>query len=252
MKTVETGTLHELWSAAASEVERRLLAEYGAIFVTAAVPPPVISFADETEVQRFQSSLEAASRRFGEHMIELQAPAMEALAQAAQLAQKAGRSITARAADAGRRSFEDTVKLWTRNVTRGLEHWKAFGRIDEEKAEAIRRLPPLNQVPLVLDLEQSDQLYFGTYFDKSILYSVAAPGASQHLSMLAFDVAEYQDDEVELILNDHGWYRTVMGDLPHFTFLGRAREALPEAGLKLVERDYAGKPYRFWVPDLDQ
>ena len=103
---------------------------------------------------------------------------------------------------------------------------------------------------MILELEDTQQLYFGTFFDRSILYSVAAPGASQHLSLLAFDVAEYQESSVEVVLENHGWFRTVVNDLPHFTFLGRRQEELTELGLKRVVRGYAGIEYHFWIPDI--
>jgi len=40
--------------------------------------------------------------------------------------------------------------------------------------------------------------------DKSIIYSVAPPGASQHLSMLALDVKEFQNAKVRETLARHG------------------------------------------------
>ena len=76
--------------------------------------------------------------------------------------------------------------------------------------------------------------------------------ASQHLSMLAFDVAEYEDRETERILGRYGWYRTVPNDLPHFTYLGRAEDELPAIGLRRVERMYREQMYGFWTPDPDR
>jgi hypothetical protein len=233
-----------------SAVEARLFAEYGAIFVTTATPPPAIIFNDAESVERFQSTLPTKSARIGEHEIELQAEAMDSLVEAASEVAAAGGSITARAADSGRRSYEDTVRLWSRNVGRGLERWEGEGRIASEQAQSIRSLTPAKQVAVILDLEEGEQLYFGTFFDRSILYSVAAPGASQHLSMLAFDVAEFQDEVVEETLNRYGWFRTVASDFPHFTYLGRASDELRGLGLKQVSRDYNGRDYNFWVPDL--
>jgi hypothetical protein len=187
---------------------------------------------------------------FGEQIIELQTLAIEALNAAATTLSLAGRSLSARAPDAGRRSYEDTVRLWTRNVTRGLEHWEANGRITREEATTIRELAPVEQVGVILGLEETEQLFFGTFFDRSVLYSVAAPGASQHLSMLAFDVAEYQETEVESALEQHGWFRTVVNDLPHFTYLGHREDELAGQGLKRVVREYGETDYHFWIPDL--
>ena len=79
---------------------------------------------------------------------------------------------------------------------------------------------------------------------------MAAPGASQHLSMLAFDVKQYEDELVERALNRHGWFRTVASDLPHFTYLGHEEKSLERLGLKQVSLKYDNSDYRFWVPDL--
>ncbi|HEU4391325.1 MAG TPA: hypothetical protein VFV34_26235, partial [Blastocatellia bacterium] len=221
----------ELIDSLKSPTERRLVKEYGAVLVTRAIAPPSILFRGESEVQAFQSSVDIARARLGEHEIELQRPAMEALLSAATEAGTSGRAITPRAPDSGRRSYQDTVSLWNRNVSRGLDHWEASGRLDSTRAERIRKSSPADQVDLVLEIEEKEALYFGTFFDRSILYSVAAPGSSQHLTMLAFDVAEHSDESVEKILRDWGWYRTVTNDLPHFTFLGWSESDLPGLGL---------------------
>jgi hypothetical protein len=244
-----TAILKEMAASVSSGVEDRLLREYGAAFVTAATPPPVIIFADSAEVESFQSGLSRARATLGAYEIELQSAALEALMLAASELAERGRSLTARAADSGKRSYEETLGLWNRNVARGLEKWEAEGRLSSARAEAIARLPVIEQVAAILYMEESEQLYFGTFFDRSILYSVAAPGASHHLSMLAFDVAEYQDEATERALARHGWFRTVINDLPHFTFLGHREESLPEIGLIRVSREYEGAIYSFWVPD---
>jgi len=233
-----------------SPLEARLAHDYGAIFITTATPPPYIVFPDEQQVVEFQSGLNVSRRTFGEYEIELQSVAIEALAAAAEEASRRGSSISARAADAGRRSYQDTVSLWLRNVERGLDHWVAAGSINNDNSERIRRLPLAEQVSEILKIEEARQLYFGTYFDRSILSSVAAPGSSQHLSMLAFDVSEYQDDIVERVLSEHGWHRTVPGDLPHFTYLGCTEAVLPCRGLKQGVLNHDGLLYGFWVPDL--
>ena len=244
--------LRAIASTTRSSVEMRLFSEYGAIFVTTATPPPSIVFADSSEVAAFQATLPIQYARIGDYEISLQAEAMDALTRAAAELNDRECRIAARAADSGGRSYEDTVALWLRNVTRGLERWESEGRISYERAQVIRDLAPVDQIALVLNMEDQEQIFFGTFFDRSILYSVAAPGASQHLSLLAFDVAEYQNKEVEKALNQHGWFRTVANDLPHFTYLGHAEESLPEMGLIRIEREYHQHLYGFWVPDLDR
>jgi len=245
-------SLVDIASSISSLVEKRLFAEYGAVFATTGTPPPAIIFDDSEHVEAFQSSLSLGRAVFGDHEIELQAVALGALSAAAVEMADRGGSITARAADAGGRSYMDTVKLWTRNVTRGLEHWEGLGRITRERAHSIRELTPVEQVAAILYLEETDKLFFGTFFDKSILYSVAAPGASQHLSMLAFDVAEYEDRAVDWVFSRHGWYRTVPNDLPHFTYLGHDADSLAGLGLQCVERIYGERVYEFWTPDIDR
>jgi hypothetical protein len=247
-----TTLLRETLSRISTPTELRLFAEYGAIFTTKATAPPTIIFAGEAEVRQFQSSLETRRAVVGRHEVELQSEAMNALLDAATDMSAVGGSIGARADDSGGRSYQDTVRLWTRNVTRGLDHWQDAARIPAERADYIRSLAPVEQVAVILEMEEMEQIYFGTYFDRSILYSVAAPGASQHLSLLAFDVAEFDSQAVESALAERGWYRTVPNDLPHFTYLGHKEGELFELGLTRVARDYGDRSYWFWVPDLDR
>ena len=240
----------QLLGSAASAIERRLLVEYGSIFVTKAIPPPVIIFSGANEVERFQSSAPIAKAKIGGHEIELQAPAMQALEAAVADTLRVGLTITPRSADSGRRGYEDTVTLWLRNVNRGIEHWIDKREMLADEAAAIQRLSPVEQIGVLLKIEEERRLYFSTYFDKSILRSVAAPGASQHLSMLAFDVAEYDNPRVTALMAHHGWFRTVVSDLPHFTYLGHQEEQLAALGLKRVKNNHGGRDYFFWTPDL--
>ena len=63
----------------------------------------------------------------------------------------------------------------------------------------------------ILRLEKK-KIYFAKDLNKSIIYSVAPPGTSQHLSMLAFDAVEYDNVRVREILALHGWFQTVDND----------------------------------------
>lgn len=246
--------LRDIAASLASPVERRLFAEYGAVFLTMATPPPTVIFPDSPSVEAFQSSLRTQRRRFGDYEMELQAAAMAALLTAADELAAQGLTLSARAADSGRRSYDETVSLWTRNVTRGLAHWLESGQEAEKlnagRADMIRSLAPVEQVAVILELEEREAIYFGTFFDRSILCSVAAPGASQHLALLAFDVAEYKEAAVEATLNRCGWHRTVVHDLPHFTYLGYATDELPALGLREVKQEYGDFTCRYWVPNL--
>jgi hypothetical protein len=230
------------------EVSLRVLADYGSVFVArgaGVTPPPVIMFDDEAAVARWQSGTKIAKETIGGVSVELQEAAMKALKEARAEAESAKLSISPRGTDAARRSYTDTVKLWQSRVNPGLAHWVKEGRLDKEEAARLRALSPREQVPEILRLE-GDGLYFNTDFTKSILYSVAAPGTSQHLSLLAFDVKEHENAEVRSILARHGWFQTITSDLPHFTYLGVQENELPQLGLK--KSTNAGRT--FWIPQL--
>ena len=224
-----------------------MLADYGSVFVArgGAVPPPAIVFEDEVSVTNWQASVKQERVDFGGISIELQSPAMKALLEARDEAQKAKLDITPRGTDAARRTFTETVKLWESRVNPGLTHWVENGRLPREDAAHIRGLSPHDQIPEILRLESSG-IFFSSDFSKSILYSVAAPGTSQHISMLAFDVKEHDNAKVRSILAEHGWFQTVSSDMPHFTFLGVKEDELPSLGLKKTTN--GGRT--FWVPDL--
>lgn len=229
-------------------VQRRILADYGSMFVArnGAVPPPSLVFASAKEVDEWQAQVPMRRERMARFDIELQEPAMAALLAARDEARAKRLDITPRGADAARRSYADTVRLWTSRVEPALDHWVAKRRLPAAEASRIRRLSPVDQISEVLGLE-AQGIYFSTDFSKSILYSVAAPGTSQHLSMLALDVAEFENPSVRTILSRHGWFQTVASDLPHFTYLGADESELTSLGLKRVVS--SGRP--FWVPDLD-
>lgn len=230
------------------EVGMRVLSDYGAMFVArgGAVPPPAVIFENEAAVNEWQSSVKTTRAEMGGISVELQAPAMTALMEARDEARQDNLSITPRGSDAARRSYANTVKLWQSRVNSGLAHWTEEGSLTKDEAARIRALSPQEQIPEILRLEE-EGLYFSTDFSKSILYSVAAPGTSQHLSMLAFDVKEYDNANVRSILASHGWFQTITSDLPHFTFLGVTEDELPSLGLKKVTN--SGRT--FWVPDLN-
>ena len=228
-----------------SDVESILLREYGGIFVTSATPPDRVIFADDEDVKRFQGRLDVSAAEIGGHTMMLQEAAMDNLLAAIQEANTDGISITPRAADSAARSYSDTIELWATRVDPALDHWSAQGRIDLDEVERIRSLSPFAQVAEVFRHE-AEGIYFAKDLSKSVIYSVAPPGASQHLSLLAFDVTEFNQRRVREILAGHGWYQTVVSDLPHFTYLGRRRDELPAYGLKIVEYN----EQEFWVPDI--
>ena len=227
-------------------VGERILSEYGAVFVAkGGVAPLTVMFADESECSRWQSGLSTSRVSIGGFNLELQERAMKALQEAISEAESAGESITPRGADSARRSYAQTVELWASRVNPALTHWVEKGRISPQDANRLKSLSTPEQVSKVLKLEEQG-IYFSKDFSKSILYSVAAPGASQHLSMLALDVEQFANPKVREILARHGWFQTVQSDLPHFTYLGLKETELPAKGLKAVF--FSGQ--KFWIPNL--
>ena len=224
-----------------------LLKEYGAVFLArnGAIPPKKVVFKDEADVAAFQVSLQRSSETIGSYKIELQTAPMTALKEAIAEAKASSLAITPCGADSARRGYDQTVSLWASRVNPGFVHWVALGKVTQAEANRIKALTPYQQVPEILKLEQ-DNIFFAKDLSKSIIYSVAPPGTSQHLSMLAFDVKEFENPQVRLILAKHGWFQTVSSDLPHFTYLGVTESELPGLGLKKVEN--SGRI--FWVPDL--
>lgn len=226
----------------------RVLAEYGAMFVAVpdVVPPPVCVFADEREVAEFQRSVSCAEALIAGYEVRLQQRALESLLRARYAARAAKLNITPRdGAEASRRTYADGMRLWDSRFIPALAHWIAQERLSEAEAEGLRSLSPREQALAVLDLE-AEGMFFSKDFSKSVLQSIAAPGTSQHLAMLAFDTVEFNDAAVRSLLRQHGWYQTVVSDLPHFTYLGWGEQDLAANGLRCVGTH--DRP--FWIPDF--
>ncbi|MEO8572878.1 MAG: hypothetical protein ABI481_02825 [Pyrinomonadaceae bacterium] len=225
----------------------RLFREYGAVFVArgGVIAPNKVVFRDERDVEQFQSKLDISGTDVAGLTLQLQTRAMDGLLKAINKATEAGLSITPRGADSARRNYNDTVELWKSRVEPALVHWVGNERITQEQADSIRDLSPYEQLPEIFHLEENG-IFFAKDLTKSIIYSVAPPGASQHLSLLAFDIVEFEDPAVRQILAENHWYQTVTSDLPHFTFLGVAARELEGLGLRPVENN--GR--RFWIPDV--
>jgi hypothetical protein len=230
-------------------VARRILEDYGAMFVASqsVLPPPVCIFKSEDEVAKFQNNAGVASTEIEGATIELQPAAMKALLEARAEALAAGLNITPRGGtEAARRNYEDTRRLWDTRFLPALDYWQGQGRLSEEQTARLRALPLHQQVREVLELEKSG-IYFSQDLSKSILYSIAAPGTSQHIAMLALDVSEFADARVRKLLARHGWFQTVKSDLPHFTYLGVPEAELPSLGLHSV---MSGEQL-FWIPNVE-
>jgi len=229
-------------------VARRILEDYGAIFLAGkkVTPPPVCVFSNEEQVTRFQDDAGSEVAVIGYDEVELQPEALKKLNKAREEAQKEGLDITPRdGAEAARRNYDDSVRLWNSRFQPALDHWLSQGRLTEHEVTRLRNLPLPQQVAEVLELEKTG-IYFSKDLSKSILYSIAAPGTSQHIAMLAFDVNEFENPRVREIMAKHGWFQTVLSDLPHFTFLGLKEKDLPKHGLRSVEIN----GQMFWIPNV--
>lgn len=226
----------------------RVLREYGSLFVandTVAIPAACV-YKDEAAVTSFQKKLETTTANIGVTQVTLQKEAMAALLSAQ--TEAAGKGLRITALDgviAGSRSYSDTVRLWNSRFLPALNYWKRRGKITQSEADEALQLLPSEQVPLVMNWE-SQGMFFSTGFTRSIFSSVAPPGTSQHLSMLAFDVVQYGNPTIRSILNQNGWYQTVIGDEPHFTYLGYSESELPKRGLISITKN----GYKFWVPAI--
>ena len=231
----------------ADMVPEKMLREYGAFFLArnGAVSPNKVIFENEEEVTDWQKTVKSSKATVAGFKIELQAAAMKALKKAIKEVEENNLTITPRGSDAARRSYAQTVKLWASRVNPALAHWLEKGRLTELQAAKIRALTPFEQVPEIFKLEAKG-IFFSKDLSKSIIYSVAPPGTSQHLSMLALDIKEHANAEVRKILARHNWFQTVISDLPHFTYLGIAENDLETYGLKKVIDE--GRD--FWIPDL--
>lgn len=229
-------------------VSRRVLEDYGAMFVASesVMPPSVCLFETEAEALEFQNKAGFKAALIGGAKIELQPAAMDALLAAREEARKQGLDITPRGGtEAARRSYTDTRRLWDTRFLPALAYWHQRGRLTREQVARLKSLPLHDQVREVLELEKKG-IFFSKDFSKSILYSIAAPGTSQHMSMLALDVSQFANARVRSILARHGWFQTVKSDLPHFTFLGLKEEELPSRGLVRVKSG----AQLFWIPNV--
>src|SRR5215813_10011480 len=239
----------ELLCPAANAVARRILEEYGAMFLAnkKVKPPPACIFTTEEQVTKFQDAAGFETEVIGFDQIELQPEALKQLRKARKDAQKEGLDITPRdGAEAARRNYDDSVRLWNSRFDPALEYWLAQGRLTAEEVARLRSLPLAQQIAEVLELEKKG-IYFSKDLSKSILYSIAAPGTSQHIHMLAFDVNEFENPRVREIMAQHGWFQTVLSDLPHFTFLGLKEKDLPKHGLRSVELN----GQTFWIQNAE-
>jgi hypothetical protein len=167
------GTRPEELCDASDVVERRLLAEYGAMFVAdvSVRVPPRCMFWSEEECARFQSEVETRTELIAGARIELQPAALDALLAARREAHAHALEITPRGgAEAARRNYADTLRLWESRVTPALAHWVSAEALAPDEAKRLGALCCAEQIAAVLDsgasrlvsnrAERSAALYF--------------------------------------------------------------------------------------------
>lgn len=229
-------------------VAARIFREYGAVFVAkgGVMLPPRCIYASDAQLDKLHADLDKQTETIDGVTITLQRPAMAALLEARKDAAKRRLRISPRGGPtAAARNYATTVALWKSRVDPGLRAWQRRGRIKPTDALAAAQMPTRRQVEQVLAWEQ-EGIFFSTDLSKSIMYSVAIPGASQHNFMLALDVAQFGNANVRQIMADNGWFQTVKSDAPHFTYLGLEECELPQYGLK----DVIVGGQKFWIPAI--
>lgn len=228
---------------------RRVLSEYGSMFAateTVRLPPKCI-FRDSGEVRVFQAAFHSEPVIVFGTKVELQPVALEAFRTLFSTAQAGGIKISLLDEPvASKRTYNDTVRIWNKRFYPALEFWVSQGIIGSDESYSARNVSLADQARKVIEWE-SRGFKFGTGRGKSIFASTAPPGTSQHLSMLAIDIAEYADPEVIAVLNAGGWYQTIVDDAPHFTYLGISGAELPSRGL----RKAAFGGFTFWIPNIN-
>lgn len=229
-------------------VATRIFREYGAVFVAngGVMLPPRCMYESEEQLSKLHADIDKQTETIDGVTITLQRPAMVALLQARKDATKRRLRISPRGGPtAAARNYSTTVALWKSRVDPGLRYWQQRGRIGPADASAAAKMPARQQVEQIL-LWERDDIFFSTDRSKSILYSVAVPGASQHNFLLALDVAQFGNAGVRQIMAENGWFQTVKSDQPHFTYLGLKESELPALGLKAV----FANGQKFWVPNI--
>jgi hypothetical protein len=227
---------------------KKVLTEYGAMFVASdkIVSPPTCLFRSDEEVATFQSGLTTGLVVINGVQFQFQKAAAESLNAA--IADGLVQGIRIRPLDgtiAGGRNYSEAVRLWNSRFQPALKYWVAHEKISPDEASTVSAMTTDQQVEKVIVWEESG-MSFGTNLKGSIFASTAPPGASQHLSLIAIDIAPPMTPSVMALMNSHGWYQTVKGDRSHFTYLGLTEKELPGHGLKAILFDRI----MYWIPNI--
>ncbi len=228
--------------------EKRIMKDYGAAFLNPDLNiklPPRCRFADAAEHKKYLDSLTIKEDTIGAKRFKLQKAAMESLKRVEKKAGKLGLVGD----DSAARTYQKVQDNWDNRVVKGAEKWRgkknakgeAFSE-DDYKYLVDKKNSGPDQVRRVLALESKGFLFHSE--GRSITVLVALPGGSQHLLLTAADI-----DNATLIhseLEAEGWFRTVLGDRPHYTYLAMKKADLKAHGLKQGTFD----KLEFWHPDM--
>ena len=111
-------------------------------------PPPVCVFTNEEQVTKFQDEAGFDVQTIGYDDVVLQPEAMKKLKKAREEAQKEGLDITPRdGAEAARRNYDDSVRLWNSRFEPALDYWLAQGRLTQEEVTRLRGFRCHNRLP---------------------------------------------------------------------------------------------------------
>jgi len=229
-------------------VAARVLETYGAMYVAteSITLPKVCVYDGEASFLEYRKDIKTSRMLLADVDLEFQESAAAALRLANTEIQQRGLRITPLdGAIAGPRTYGDTLQLWNSRFFPALDFWIKRGRLSEADRLYVGGLDLEKKVEKVLEWE-SQGIFFSTDRTRSIMTSTAPPGSSQHLALMALDVVEYWNSDVRSALNRNGWFQTVVGDPPHFTYLGVPETELPSRGLRAVSKG----GFQFWVPNL--
>lgn len=173
--------------------------EYGAAARAQNVTlPDSLFFLSQNQTTAFHNDIKLMEIQSGHvgHTVHLQdIAAMAFLDARAEIVETLGVNLTLGRHKSGLRSFNDTLEIWNRN-------------------QSDARCSQSNCIAKACSLEKSDFL--------NRIRSTALPGTSQHHLGTAIDIEQWDDSLVRDIMAKHGFHRTVLGDRPHFTYLGVA------------------------------
>ncbi|NJR17611.1 MAG: peptidase M15 [Calothrix sp. CSU_2_0] len=172
-----------------------LLRQYGAVFInnnSLIKLPPKVLFINSQETKQYQTTLTMGKVNTGNNCY-LQKAAADALNKS-----RTQTNISLKSGNGGgdcTRTFETNLRFWRKYA-------------NNNTLEKVRQGK-----------------------ETRILSIVAPPGTSQHLWGLAVDLRVSNSKQRE-VLNQNGWFQTVEGDIPHWTYLGVSEDNLSQLGFR--------------------